>query len=95
MKFRHVLLASLVTLPAAAAAPVSGPYVDIGGGADFLENQTVKPYEGYGPTRRDYTFDTGAAGFAGVGYGLGNGFRLELNGDYAYDHIRGVKTAIS
>lgn len=60
MQLRRILLATLVTLPAAAAEPISGPYVDIGGGASVLQNQEVKPYEGFGPSRKDYTFDTAA-----------------------------------
>ncbi len=48
---------------------------------------------GPGPTPRSFTFDKGLAGQAGVGYGLGNGFRLELNGDYTYNHVHGAKAA--
>ncbi len=94
MKLRHTLLASFAFLPAAALAqPISGPYVDIGGGGNFLQNQTVAPYEGFGPSPRSFTFDQGAAGEAGVGYGLGNGFRVELNGDYTFNRVHGVKAA--
>ncbi len=95
MKLRHALLVSFAVLPAAASAqPISGPYVGLGGGGDILQNQEVKPYEGFGPLRKDYTFHPGVAGEAGVGYGLGNGLRLELNGDYAYAHVRGAKADI-
>ncbi len=95
MKLRNTLAATCALLPTAAASqPISGPYVSLGGGADFLQNQEVKPYEGFGPLRKDYTFHPGTAGQAGIGYGLGNGFRLELNGDYAYAHVRGVKADI-
>ncbi len=95
MKLHDVLLATLAILPAAAAAqPISGPYMDIGGGGNFLQNQKETPYENFGPAPRSFTFNQGLAGEAGVGYGLGNGFRLELNGDYTYNHLHGVKAAV-
>ena len=95
MKLRHTLLATIAILPAAVMAqPISGPYVDIGGGGNFLQNQKETPYENFGPASRDFTFNQGIAGQAGAGYGLGNGFRLELNGDYTYNHVHGVKGTI-
>jgi outer membrane protein OmpA-like peptidoglycan-associated protein/opacity protein-like surface antigen len=84
-----VLAAS--ALPAGAQAQaVSGPYVSLGAGADFLQDQVVEPYEGVGPTKRDFTFDPGPAGNAALGYNFGNGLRLEVEGDYAHSHLDGV-----
>ena len=94
MRLRHALLATTLLLPAAALAqPISGPYVDLGGGGNILQNQKETPYENFGPSPRSFTFNQGIAGNAGVGYGLGNGFRLELNGDYTYNHVHGAKAA--
>ena len=74
-----------------AAQPVTGLYVNLGAGVDLLQNEIVKPYNGYGPTKRAYRFDPGPAIAVAGGYGLGNGLRLEVEGDYANSHVRGVK----
>ena len=75
----------------AAAQPVAGAYVNLGAGADFLQNQIFRPSDGVRPKKRSYTFDPGAAAEVSIGYGLGNGLRLEVEGDYADVHVRGVK----
>ena len=80
------------TLPRVAAAdPVSGPYVSLGAGVDFLQNESFRLPAGF--AKRAYTFDPGPAVAVGVGYGLGNGIRLEIEGDYANNHVGGVKVA--
>ena len=95
VRFRSALLASAVTLPACALAqPITGPYVDLGGGGNFLQNQKETPFENFGSSARTFTFDQGAAAQAGAGYGFGNGFRIELNGDYTYNHVHGVKYSV-
>ena len=93
MHSRNLLLAVLLAaLPGLAAAqPVLGPYVSLGGGAGFLQDQSVRPFHGLGPSPRDYRFDAGAAADAAVGYGLGNGVRLEVEGDYTSNHVRGAR----
>ena len=70
--------------------PISGPYIHLGGGVDFLQNENVKD-SGFGPTPRHYTFDPGGAAFGAVGYGLGNGLRFEAEGSYSYNHVHGVE----
>ncbi len=85
------LLACLACAPAVAyAQPVLGPYVQLGGGVDILQNVQVRP-SGFGPVPRDYTFDPGGSAFASAGYGFGNGLRIEAEGEYAYDHVHGVE----
>ena len=93
MTSRTFLLASLGVAfgsVLARAQPISGPYVHLGGGVDLLQNEDVKP-SGFGPTQRDYTFDPGGAAFAAIGYGLGNGLRLEAEGSYSYSRVHGVE----
>ncbi len=77
-----------------AAQPVTGLYVNLGAGADFLQNEIEKPHNGFGPIKRAYKFDPGPAVAVVVGYGLGNGLRLEIEGDYANNHVRGVKLGL-
>lgn len=95
MKFRLLLAAATAALPSVASAqPVAGPYVSLGGGVDFLQNEIVKPYRGFGVSRRAYTFDPGPAAAASIGYGLGNGLRLELEAGYSNNHVHGVKLGV-
>ncbi len=91
MRLRHLLLASsLLTLPVAAfAQPVEGFYLGGAAGADLLQNQIFN--RTFPVNKRTYTFDTGFAANVSLGYGLGNGLRLEIEGDYADNHVRGVK----
>jgi outer membrane protein OmpA-like peptidoglycan-associated protein len=94
MRLKHALLASSIlaaplavpTLAHAQAQPVTGLYVGAGAGANFLSNETVKSITfpngakaGYGTNPK---FDTGFVGLASIGYGLGNGVRVELEGNY-------------
>jgi OOP family OmpA-OmpF porin len=85
-------LALILALPCLAAAqPAQGPYVSLGAGVDALQNQVLKPSGGFGPAQRDFTFDPGPGVDLALGYNLGNGLRLELEGDYARNQLNGVK----
>ena len=79
MKLRSALVAaSLLALPAAAIAqPVDGLYVGAGAGYNYLQDQSVKS-GGSGNVHGGGGF----IGLASVGYGFGNGLRVELQGDY-------------
>jgi len=91
MKFRTALLAaSVLAAPlalshAANAQVVTGPYVSLGGGynieskqkaKDFYINNVGLPDEGRVVTKNGYGVE------GSVGYGLGNGWRAEIEGDY-------------
>nr|WP_294567243.1 OmpA family protein [uncultured Rhodopila sp.] len=90
MKFRNALVAAtILALPLAAnAQPVTGLYVGAGVGPNLQLNTDVKNLQlGSGPlgglsTSGQEKYSTGFAGLASVGYGLGNGFRAEVEGDY-------------
>ena len=94
---RKLLLAATVLAPFAAtigsasAQPVSGVYIGAGGGANFMEHERLKSVTPKGGTRvnlfGDSDRNTGIAGVASLGYGFGNGLRLELEGDYRYNRI--------
>ncbi len=92
MKLRSVLLAATVlALPAAAIAqPVDGLYVGAGAGYNYLQNLKLKDFEPTVPPNAapggKLRGDGGFVGVASVGYGLGNGLRLEIQGDYRQDH---------
>jgi OOP family OmpA-OmpF porin len=77
MQRRSALLAAIaVALPLAAQAqPVTGLYIGAGAGYNLPENPSV--------TGGGHILPGGGfAGLGSVGYGLGNGFRFELEGNY-------------
>jgi len=85
MKFRSALLvASVLSAPMAALAqPVTGPYVSLGVGLDYLIDQNIKgDSQFYTGGQNKLSNNVGGIGSAAVGYGLGNGVRIELQGDW-------------
>jgi len=75
MNFRTALVAAtLLALPAAAMAqPVDGTYIGAGVGLNDLASEKVKSPAG----NPSFKASTGFIGLARVGYGLGNGLRVE------------------
>ena len=75
----------------AATIPVSGTYVSLGAGADFQQNEILGAIPTAGEPQRSAHFDDpGFSGEASLGYGFGNGLRVELEGNYLNDHIRKI-----
>jgi len=78
---RLSLAAALIGLPLAAhAQPVTGPYVNLGIGPDWLSQLSA---HGESPTFNGSELGgkIGVAGLASAGYGFGNGFRVEVEGN--------------
>jgi OOP family OmpA-OmpF porin len=71
---------------AARSQPVTGPYVSIGGGGNLLQDERLRLDENF-PAGR-FQYDIGATGVAAAGYGFGNGFRVEVEGDYRFNALR-------
>jgi outer membrane protein OmpA-like peptidoglycan-associated protein len=100
MKLRNSLLAATVLAApfalthAAKAQPVSGIYVAGGIGYNIEESSKAKDVivdgENTGATAR-VSLHNGYTGDASVGYGFGNGWRVELEGDYFENRFRKVK----
>jgi len=100
MKFRLALLTATVLaapllLPhAASAQPVTGPYVSLGGGYDIEDSQKAKNIyvdgAGTGESARIIA-KNGYDGEGSVGYGFGNGFRAEVEGDYIDNKLNKAK----
>ena len=95
MKLRSALLAATVMVApvAAKAQAISGLYIGAGAGANIPQSSTINratfPALGIvqngnapGVGGSGVSLDTGFVGVASVGYGLGNGLRLELEGNY-------------
>ncbi|UMM64366.1 OmpA family protein [Aristophania vespae] len=79
---------SVMAFNVAQAQPVRGLYVSGAGGASFNQTQTVNPKTRVFPKGRD-EFDPGITGLGSVGWGLDNGFRVELEGNYRQNRYSG------
>ncbi len=75
----------------ATAQPVQGIYAAVAGGTNLAQDETVRlsSQQPGGKLR----YGPGLAGLGSVGYGFGNGLRLEVEGNYRQDtlqHFRGT-----
>jgi outer membrane protein OmpA-like peptidoglycan-associated protein len=80
-----ILAAPLAISHAAKAQPVTGYYVAGGVGYNLQGSQKLKDIYSNGtgvPYEAKLTAHNGFDGEASLGYGLGNGFRFEVEGDY-------------
>ncbi|RKK05573.1 OmpA family protein [Pseudoroseomonas wenyumeiae] len=82
-------------LPTAAAQPVTGVYVGAGLGWNHLSNNNMTAkgrnalaYDAAGLSRQgNLDFKEGGVGVLSLGYGFGNGFRVEVEGNYRYNEL--------
>lgn len=93
MRLRTALLATtlMAAAPVAANATIiTGPYVDLGGGYNLVQNQhghfANDPMPGQ-ISSSQYRHKDGFTGFGAFGWGFGNGLRVELEGVYNYSEI--------
>ncbi|MCO6419436.1 OmpA family protein [Siccirubricoccus sp. KC 17139] len=94
MSLRPALLAATcLTLPLllaqprdAAAQTVSGPYIGAGAGINLWHDQSNRGL-------RVHDRDVGVGGVVNLGWGFGNGFRAELEGNYRQSEIETVTAA--
>jgi outer membrane protein OmpA-like peptidoglycan-associated protein len=102
MNLRNTLLAATVLAApfalahTANAQPVTGVYLGAGGGYNLEEQfKTKTPYVGGVQVPDDFRISVhnGFTGEGSVGYGFGNGFRVELEGDYFSDTFDKAKAA--
>jgi len=100
---RNAVLAAainVIVMPVAAFAdPVTGPYISLGSGYNidqdsYLHTDTAVTgipsgkYNGNGASTR-FRWGDGFNSVGAVGYGLGNGLRLEIEGFYRYNNVDG------
>ncbi len=98
MKLRLALAAATcLSLPLAAhAQPVTGPYVSLEGGTSILnpvnfDESLISSADGI-DTSGKVLYKNSYAGLAAVGYGFGNGVRVEISGDYLRNYASKVDT---
>ena len=84
-----VLAAPVLVGPAGAQAqqPVAGPYVSLGAGVNFKQELDVKSGGG------NLQSELGPAVVGAFGYGFGNGFRAEIEGNYYNNKFNKVSGA--
>jgi OmpA-OmpF porin, OOP family len=83
MNLRSTLLAATVlAVPLAAQAqPVTGLYIGAGAGVNWLTSEKVSTNSGVN-TGTSLSSELGPAALGAVGWGFGNGLRVEVEGDY-------------
>ena len=92
MSRRSTLLAVAgagLAVSAAHAQPVNGPYVSLGGGGNLLQDEKLQ-VDGTGFNGSKLDFDGGPAASGAVGYGFGNGFRVQVDGDWRRNRLHSV-----
>jgi outer membrane protein OmpA-like peptidoglycan-associated protein len=94
---KALLAATVMSLPLAAQAqPVTGLYIAGGVGANWLGNfdslnlsglpASISNQVGTGASN-SIDFSTGIMGVGSLGWGFGNGIRVELEGSYRYNEV--------
>jgi OmpA-OmpF porin, OOP family len=96
MNFRKALVAAtILALPLAAnAQPISGLYIGGGAGVNIMQDEDAKITAGAGSASGHLQSRVGPALAISLGYGLGNGLRAEIEGDYRYNTFGGGGTAV-
>lgn len=94
MKFRNALVGAVIlALPLAAQAqPITGLYVGGGAGVNIMQDESSTVTFPAAPAvsaAGHLPSDVGPAVAISLGYGLGNGLRAEIEGDYRYNTFSG------
>jgi outer membrane protein OmpA-like peptidoglycan-associated protein len=77
-----IVLALLAVAPSRSwAQPFQGIYIGAGAGLDVPERIRITTPQPTSP-RQELVLSNGVVGVASVGYGMGNGFRFELEGNF-------------
>jgi OOP family OmpA-OmpF porin len=100
MKLRGALLSATVLVApiAAMAQPVSGVYIGAGAGVNFMQDSTLSNLS-FPAAKTKFagsatlSHDVGMVGVVSVGYGLGNGLRLEIEGGVRQNALGSVSIA--
>lgn len=93
MRFRGaILVTAFSVMPMVAIAqPLTGVYVGAGAGLHIPQDPKLTTYgRGFGTGRVEINEDFGFNSNLAVGYGLGNGFRFEIEGDFARSNLRHI-----
>jgi OOP family OmpA-OmpF porin len=96
MSLRHFLLAAtMLATPVllagqSRAQPVDGLYISAGAGGNYLQQERVLASPGLALSAKRLDTNIGGVGVAAVGWGFGNGLRVEVEGDIRHNRIRQI-----
>jgi outer membrane protein OmpA-like peptidoglycan-associated protein len=94
MKLRLALAAATcLAMPLAAhAQPVFGPYVNLEGGTSIQNPVNFSQTDNFGDSRggEKMLYKPSYAGVAGIGFGFGDGFRVQLDGNFYHNTVSKV-----
>ncbi len=86
-----LLAATILAAPSLALAqPIEGLYIGAGAGGNYLQQERVLASPGLGLRAKDLATDIGGVGVGSVGWGFGNGLRLEVEGDVRHNRVRQI-----
>ena len=86
-----LLTATILSAPCAVLAqPIQGLYIGAGAGGNYLQQERVLASPGLGLRAKDLATDVGGVGVGSVGWGFGNGLRLEVEGDVRHNRVRQI-----
>ena len=86
-----LLAATILAMPALGyAQPISGLYIGAGAGGNYLQQERVQASPGLGLAPKRLSTDIGGVGVGSVGWGFGNGLRVELEGDVRHNRVRQI-----
>ncbi len=86
-----LLAATMIAAPVLGMAqPIQGLYIGAGAGGNYLQQERVLASPGLGLPARRLSTDIGGVGVGSVGYGFGNGLRLEVEGDIRHNRVRKI-----
>jgi hypothetical protein len=83
-------LLSLTSPLAVRAQPFQGVYVNLGAGYGLAPNISATPPSSFAGSGFQLQRDGGFVGLGSLGYAFGNGFRLELEGNYRRNDLNGL-----
>ena len=86
-----LLTATILAVPSVVfAQPIQGLYIGAGAGGNYLQQERVLASPGLGLRAKDLATDIGGAGVGSIGWGFGNGLRLEVEGDVRHNRVRQI-----
>ncbi len=89
-----LLAATVLAAPATLMAqPIQGIYIGAGAGGNYLQQERVLASPGLGLPAGRLSTDIGGVGVGSVGYGFGNGLRVEIEGDIRHNRVRKIDGA--
>ena len=86
-----LLAATILAVPAIGIAqPIEGLYIGAGAGGNYLQQERVLASPGLNLNSKRLNTDIGGVGVGSVGYGFGNGLRLEVEGNVRHNRVRQI-----